>query len=357
MSVYLDWAKLSRPSKRVVNKAKNFRKMGEKGLRSLEDELKELMAGKMKVKAERIGLAYNTTEAAACASRLLHLRGYPKVLSGPHEYQSILNIFLREDYEEANHSLITHHNIGKMPKIRENGQEINIRDGVFWKKLSLNCNEINGLDSDTMVLLSMVSRMDGLMPEIEKLSKKIKLASHRTPILIDGAQCLDLPDIHNLNCDAFIGCFHKHFGGIPALGFFYIPENSVDKIEKHQIEWEQEMNAIYGTAIVGALEALKERKDRLVKTLELAGKIKHKIKGIGGIISEEADSTYAGHIISFSIPGIDGDLLQKELAEREIDVSYLNKTDEIRVSTNPLNTKHDIEIFGKALADTIKSLK
>lgn len=348
MGVYLDWAKLSRPSTRVRNRVNEFRKIRNKSIGTLEKELRNMLAERMNVKAERVGLAYNTTEAAECVSRLLELDRYTRLVSRPDEYQSILNIFLREDYREANRMFVTYHDISHTPK--NGGIDNGVRYRIPWTIQDFDSEIEPDIDPGSLILMSGISRRTGAARNL-RLLNTIKDSFPETPILIDGAQYLELPDLYDVKHDGFVGCLHKHLGGIPALGFFYIPENSIKMVDTEEIRWEQTMTALYGPAIVGALEALEERKHGLKKVIELSGKVKEKISKAGGVLSQKKGEIYPGHIVTFHIPDVDNEKIWKELTARDIKITYLRETDELRISINPLNTKQDIEIFGDALRE------
>lgn len=240
----------------------------------------------------------------------------------------------------------------------------------------------------TIVLFSHVVRDDGRILDVAGICKAVREISPNAWIVVDGAQALGaLPtvDVEAFGCDFYAAAPHKTVGSYP-LGLLYMGDRALRNV-RLQSEWPSfEFTAPDGAfasnlgvreagalsrrevqSFIGAVEELRERKllvgnstlplhrhrrqlrDAFLAELRLAGQ-EHTLIDV-----KDAQSSF---IAALRFSGYDTRSIA-ELLWREywIFVSYVARTDVLRVSFGANNTCRDARVAARAVADCCRRLE
>ena len=354
MKAYLNWAMLSKPSERVRRRALEAARDPLTDVCRQRMELRRIFAERMEIEADRVCLTYNTTSAMALASHLLGF-GYsptPKIIAGDSEWASMLNVLKDPNHEEANRGLVTlhvtepAHSCTTLPANRVEADFVwNPNDGEGRILDLLDENSGKG----AVLLLSEVQRTTGRFIPVRKICGRARENGIKT--VIDAAQILAPHSLLGAGPDAYVGCFHKNIGAIPALGFLVV---SVDMLRKTGAKMLREIEnraMIYAPAVVAAAEALREfdSGSACTRVRELGGILLQALARPGIQILQDPEIS-RHHIFSFRIAERTKDVAEC-LKRAGWEISYLPEIDAIRVSIGPRNSAGEIEGFGKAVAE------
>lgn len=226
------------------------------------------------------------------------------------------------------------------------------------------------------------STAGGMIPivEIGKIARR-----HQIPYLVDACQTAGQApiDVGEIGCDMLASTGRKFLRAPRGTGFLYVRKEIQDRLKQlfmdgfsiewinkddfkakssaRRFEWYERNRALtlgLGKAVEYALDIGIDRIWLRIKYL--AAEMRRQLEGIKGISVHDIGSEKCG-IVTFSVEGIESELVKTRLAEKKINVSvglakstlfYMNKnhlTSVVRASVHYYNTEEEIKLMCEVL--------
>jgi len=405
--VDLNHASISRPLPESRIAAETIARLAEITAQDRRRQLREArqmaaqLMGLPSERSDHIVLARNTTEAASLTFWLagLHL-DLPgtRVLTTDAENLSVPRAFrfhmdhgnprgrdLWSSYQDFGAQRAKEYLVHKHPT----GLQVE-EIAVLFDTGTLEETILNNVTSDTrLVVFSHVIRDDGRICDVGRLCAAIREINSDIYILVDGAQALGaLPsvDVESTGCDFYVAAPHKTLGSFP-LGLLYMSDRA--KVNAHQLSLVEPTGgprcvvmegmfapSLHVTPTVEAQMSIPEVVGftTAVKTLMNKGLVQghncwrldqHRRKlreafrqGLYQFpsvkITSPADDHHSNFILTFQFPGEDNRRIVENLwRDHLVFVSYIARSDVIRVSFGPENTTAHVERALNALSELV----
>jgi len=280
---------------------------------------------------------------------------------------------------------------------KRSNAEVEVVDILGDNRLSPEQSVLRAVDEDTdLIVFSHVVRDDGYIMAAADLCADIRKKSPRTKILIDGAQALGAVPafgIDHIDCDFYVAAPHKTLGCLP-LGLLFVTPRHQDRLHElnamgmnpssqagpHLLAGmlhpgialeTKRLEAMSAPELAGFLAAIKELERRFGTVAGIqAGLNEHRaaLKDFATDILQRrfprievvsASSTrYARSILSVRFPREDNRLIVERLwRHHRVFVSYIARSDVIRLSLGPDTAECDIMQAVEALEATLRDLR
>jgi radical SAM superfamily enzyme YgiQ (UPF0313 family)/selenocysteine lyase/cysteine desulfurase len=243
------------------------------------------------------------------------------------------------------------------------------------------------------VIFSHVIRDDGRICNAKWLCERIREITPSIFILVDGAQALGaLPsvDVESIGCDFYIAAPHKTLESFP-MGLLYMSERAranAGKISLSSQGWPRciIMEGMFSPAInvrptvetplslpevvgfTAAIEDLAEQKvlngnncdvldqHRFVLKKEFIDSLVNDLGRVNSVeITSACDDRHSNFILTFRFLGIDNrHVVEKLWTEHLVFVSYIARSDVIRVSFSSTNTMDDVKRALQAIKSSLQ---
>jgi selenocysteine lyase/cysteine desulfurase len=368
----------------------------EKRLRLIE-RTRQKVAPLLNVKEECVAFANNTTDAASLVFWLVGLEEGDCVITTDAENESIPRIFrYYMDHANPGDGWVSWQNfaqdsnskVGLIKKTRTGVRVKTVKaygfnDNAFLESL------IRTIDGSTKLLVFChVLRENGRIMPVKGICEAARKVNPRIYILVDGAQCLGtIPriDLRRLGCDFYVATPHKTLCSETVGILFMHPRNlglsrkiNDVPVERQIIKKDQfskklmiTPNSTYAIslpeicALDSAIDYYREKGwvngnrfftvDCHLKMLKMA--LINRLSALKAQIESPISRKFTNFICSFRFRTVDNREVARQLWNKNIFVSYIYRSNLIRVSFSISNTLTEIDKFDFALRQILCTMK
>jgi selenocysteine lyase/cysteine desulfurase len=361
------------------------------------ERTRQKVAHLVNVKEECVAFANNTTDAAGLVFWLVGLGEGNVVVTTDAENESIPRIF-RYYMDHANpgdgwvswqnFAQYSNSKIGLIKKMRTGVKVRTVKAYKFDDNTFLE-NLIEEIDDSTKLLVFChVLRENGRIMPVKRICEAAREVNPKIYILIDGAQCLGTIrriDLRKLGCDFYVATPHKTLCSETVGILFMHPKNlslctkinSVPRerqiIKKDQFSKKLMINpnSIFAISLpeIYALDLAIDyyrRKgwvkgndfsvvDHHLKMLKTA--LISRLSSLEAEIESPISRKFTNFICSFRFRSLDNREIARQLWDKTIFVSYIYRSNLIRVSFSISNTLKEIDKFDLALRQIVHQRK